>query len=95
MAGKARKTEPAGVAVIPDDIADAWIAAKAAHDKSRQAVRTAENRLRAYIGEAGIGAREDGTVVCVRVLSTTAGKYVPVHHRDDLRMAGKGDRNGD
>lgn len=85
---------PTGVIIIPDDIADAWESAKALHAAAVSAMRSAEPRLRAYMGNAEIGVREDGRAVCQRVLSTTAGKYVKVHHRDDLRMVKNGGDNG-
>lgn len=86
--------EPTGVAVIPDDIADAWEAAKAAHEEARKAVRSSDARMRAYLGNAAIGVRENGKAVCQRVITRTGGVRVPVKYRDDLRVVKEGAGNG-
>jgi hypothetical protein len=85
---------PAGVVVVPDDIADAWEDAKALHAEAVKAIRRAEPRLRAYLGNAEMGVRENGRVICRRERGWIGVKEIPGHMRDDLRMVREGGSNG-
>jgi hypothetical protein len=82
----------ADVAVISDEAADRYEAARAAYDQQKRIMdalakrlRAAEGPVRAQLGDASIGVRENGRAVCQRDRSVIGGGYQKIRHRDDLR----------
>lgn len=75
-----------GVAVIPDDIADGWEAAKAKHAEAVRELQHWEPKLRAYLGANTLGIRADGRQVVTVQVQEIATRVVEGKTRRDLRL---------
>jgi phage baseplate assembly protein W len=80
---------PTGVALIPDDVADGWEAAKALHAEAVAALQKWDPKIRAYLGANLLGIRADGRMVVTVKVSKLETRMVEGKTRRDLQLPSK------